>query len=809
MASTGAGLRVRGHRLTAAAVLVFLILATAAFGAFGITRNVTNENERRLLRERAGEVAALLQNSVGSSNSALGVLAVLAGSPDKAGFEQAARVLARNPTTSVVALAEFGGGFTVAAAANSSLATGQTVGTDRAALAARALRERKTVADLVQEGGVTKLAFAIAAPDPMRVVAISESVIDPSRPVARQPGSPFNEMRGTLYASPTPDPARVVLTSEPSSELTGRVAQVPFAIGAETWTLAVSAREPLTGTFPARAAWIVLGAGLIAALLASAIVQTLARRQQFANTLVEARTQELETTREFLERLLVSGPTVVIRADLSSPGRRVSYVSPNIERIFGLDPNAILEAGTLLSYVHPDDVNVTTATIERLQENPSGTEVVEFRMRHGDGSYRWASTISVLDEHGPGRGVFVYLTDITTRRQAEEGLRAARHAAEAANRSKSEFLSRMSHELRTPLNAVIGFGQLLETQGLPDDQAEAVDHILKGGRHLLDLINEVLDISRIESGRLLLSPEPVYVAELVHESLDLVRSLGERRQITLIAEEAGMAAHVYADRQRVKQVLLNLLSNAIKYNRFRGTVAVACTEAPGSRLRISVHDTGPGIRPEQMDRLFTPFDRLDAGRTEVEGTGIGLTLSKNLAEAMGGTLVVESVVGEGSTFSIELPRVEGPVERFERFNSTPSLPVVVEEDGQVNRLRQKVLYIEDNLSNLKLIERILARRGDVEVVSAMQGRLGVELARQHHPTMILLDLHLPDVNGEEILRRLREDPLTSAIPVVIVTADATSGQVQRLLTAGATAYLTKPLDVAKLLSVIDDVLPVG
>jgi PAS domain S-box-containing protein len=462
-------------------------------------------------------------------------------------------------------------------------------------------------------------------------------------------------------------------------------------------------------------------------------VQTLARRQQFANALVESRTRELETTREFLERLLVSGPTVVIRADLSHPARRITYVSPNVKRIFGLDPNVILEAGTLKDYVHPDDLKVAGATLERLLENPSGAEVFEFRMRHGDGTYRWASTISVLDEHGPSAGVFIYLTDITTRREAEEGLRAARHAAEAANRSKSEFLSRMSHELRTPLNAVIGFGQLLEGQGLSEEQAEAVDHILKGGRHLLDLINEVLDISRIESGRLLLSPEAVHVSELVEESLDLVRSLAERRQITLIAEESGMDDYVYADRQRVKQVLLNLLSNAIKYNRFRGTVAISCTEAAGTRLRLSVHDTGPGIRPEQMDRLFTPFDRLDAGRTEVEGTGIGLTLSKNLAEVMGGSLVVESKIGEGSTFSVELPRVEGPVERFERFQPKPAIPIRMDDGGEGDRRRQKVLYIEDNLSNLKLIERILARRGDVEVVSAMQGRLGVELAPRGEP----------------------------------------------------------------------------
>jgi CheY-like chemotaxis protein len=257
--------------------------------------------------------------------------------------------------------------------------------------------------------------------------------------------------------------------------------------------------------------------------------------------------------------------------------------------------------------------------------------------------------------------------------------------------------------------------------------------------------------------------------------------------------------------------LLNLLSNAVKYNRFGGAVAVSCGEVDGTRLRISVADTGPGIHPEQMGRLFTPFDRLDAGQSEVEGTGIGLTLSKSLAEVMGGALVVESIVGQGSTFAIELPRVEGPVERYERLRSEPDRgaePTVPGGERSNGRRVRTVLHIEDNPSNLKLIERILAQRDDIVVVSAMQGRLGVELARQHHPTLILLDLHLPDVNGEQILKRLREDPVTQSIPVIMVSADATPGQVQRLLAAGATAYLTKPLDVAKLLRVVDNALAV-
>ncbi|MDQ3898114.1 MAG: ATP-binding protein, partial [Actinomycetota bacterium] len=622
--------------------------------------------------------------------------------------------------------------------------------------------------------------------------------------------SPFREVRGALYASPAPDPSRLVLTTEAHLPVAGRVVQVPFAAGADRWTLVVGARTPLSGTFPEHSAWVLLGIGLVAAVLASAIVQTLARRQQFANTLVDERTRQLEETRAFLQRLLVSGPTVVLRADLTDPARAISYISPNVERIFGLDPDEILGVGALRPWIHPEDVDALRATVERLRDAKPDPELLEFRLRHGDGVYRWVSSISVpeLDDHGVAAGAFVYLTDISQQREAEDRLRVAQRAAEAANRSKSEFLSRMSHELRTPLNAVLGFGQLLEMQPLTVEQADAVDQILMGGRHLLTLINEVLDIARIEAGRLLLSPEAVHVSEIVRESLDLVRPLADQRGISMVADDGTLDSYVFADRQRTKQVLLNLLSNAVKYNRRRGTVAVSCAESGGTRLRVSVGDTGPGIRPEQMDRLFTPFDRLDAADTDVEGTGIGLTLSKHLAEAMGGALAVESVVGQGSTFSIDLPRVEGPLERYERHqpDGASSRGDPTDAPPPAGGRPHKLLYIEDNLSNVKLMERVLARRGDVEVVSAVQGRLGVELARQHRPSVILLDLHLPDVNGEEILRRLRDDPATASIPVVMVTADATVGQVQRLLSAGAAAYLTKPLDVGQLLGVVDEVL---
>ena len=391
------------------------------------------------------------------------------------------------------------------------------------------------------------------------------------------------------------------------------------------------------------------------------------------------------------------------------------------------------------------------------------------------------------------------------RERLEEGQRLAREAAEEANRSKSEFLSRMSHELRTPLNAVLGFAQLLETDDLSKPQHDSVRQILKGGRHLLDLINEVLDITRIETGTFQLSPEPVLANEVIDDVIELTRPLAANSNVQLArgASTDGSDVHVLADRQRLKQILLNLVANAVKYNRPGGSVIVSCERVEPAGLRLKVHDTGPGIRPEHLDMLFTPFERLGAEHTAVEGTGVGLALSRRLAEAMGGTLDVETALGQGSTFWVQLPVVEGPVERFERFNGTNGAAA----DHDTEDRRTRVLYIEDNLPNLQLVQRILEGHPGIELVTATQGRVGVELARDQQPALVLLDMHLPDVTGDQVLRQLRDDPATSAIPVVVISADATSGQIKRVLAEGAQAYLTKPVDVSELRRLLDE-LPV-
>jgi len=381
--------------------------------------------------------------------------------------------------------------------------------------------------------------------------------------------------------------------------------------------------------------------------------------------------------------------------------------------------------------------------------------------------------------------------------RANTDVRRLNEELKSASEAKSAFLSRMSHELRTPLNAVIGFAQLLQLEALSQEQQEYVQHVRRAGEHLLDLINEVLDIARIESGTLPISLEAVDVADLIADVLSLVRPIADRRRIVLEDGHSACNVFVLADRQRLKQVLINLTSNALKYNRDGGRVSVAC-RADGSRLIVHVTDTGPGMTDAQLARLFIPFERLGAETTETEGTGMGLALSKGLLEAMGGSIAVRSTPGVGSTFSIDVGLVDRPAVAVAASPMDEATPTFRSAPDRV------VLYIEDNAASLRLVEGILSRRPGIGLLTASLGQVGLGLARERRPDLILMDLHLPDLPGFEILQRLRADPVTRGIPVVVLSADATSRQVERLIEAGVTAYLTKPIEVTRLLEVVDE-----
>jgi PAS domain S-box-containing protein len=460
--------------------------------------------------------------------------------------------------------------------------------------------------------------------------------------------------------------------------------------------------------------------------------------------------------------------------------------------------------GQPFTIVVPGDRSGEASDLLRRVAQGERVSLESWHLRHDGQPFSVSLTAAPL-RSGAGEvlGMSVVARDSTQRKQAEQALREAKEEADRANQAKSEYLSRMSHELRTPLNAILGFAQLLELDDLADEQRENLAHILSGARHLLALINEVLDIAAIEAGRLSLSLEPVALADVAAETVSLIRPLADQHSIVMVGPDVSCATHVLGDRQRLKQVLLNLLSNAVKYNREGGSVHLACEPVAGQRLRIKVTDTGLGIPPESVERLFVPFERVGSEHSAIEGTGLGLPLSKRLAEAMGGTLDLASTPQQGSTFWVELPLVEGPVQQDERRSQVEAPPAT--EPAEPSGPTLTVLYIEDNLSNLRLVERVLSRRPGVRLISAMRPQLGLDLAADHHPDLVLLDLHLPDMPGEAVLRRLQASPRTAGIPVVILSADARPGLVQRLLEQGARGFLTKPLDVKELLEVLDGI----
>jgi PAS domain S-box-containing protein len=498
-------------------------------------------------------------------------------------------------------------------------------------------------------------------------------------------------------------------------------------------------------------------------------------------------------------RLLAENATDVIgRLSLDM---RIEYISPASRSVYGYEPEAMMGRFGW-EFVHPDDLAALSVDFAA-RADQTGVITNTYRVRRGDGSLVWVeATIRALRDPVSGEPIEFHTAarDVSERKQAEADLYRAREEAERANAAKSEFLSRMSHELRTPLHAILGFGELLERGDLRPEQHDQVVQMTRGGRHLLELIDEVLDLSRIERGELGLSLEPVHVGQVVHEALDMIAPLAAARLLTVARPTADdRDVHVLADRQRLKQVLLNLLSNAVKYNREGGSIGVATTSTGSPAGRIEVTDTGFGIAADDVATAFAPFERLGAETTDVQGTGLGLALTKRLVETMGGEIGVDSEVGRGTTFWLELPAVAAPEAKPAASPADREPPVRPAQP----RVACTVLYIEDNPSNIKLVEAILVARPAIALLVATQGGLGLELAQEHRPALILLDLNLPDVSGEEVLRRIRSDARTAGVAVVMLSADATPGQVARLRSAGADDYLTKPFEIERFLAVID------
>jgi signal transduction histidine kinase/ActR/RegA family two-component response regulator len=387
--------------------------------------------------------------------------------------------------------------------------------------------------------------------------------------------------------------------------------------------------------------------------------------------------------------------------------------------------------------------------------------------------------------------------------QANSGLALAMEEAKSANQAKSAFLSSMSHELRTPLNAILGFAQILTSEKLPStlvQKREFANHILKSGRHLLTLINEILDLAKIESGAVALSLEPVALNEILQECESMVAPLAGNRGIRLLFPD-NCAANVTADRTRLKQILLNLLSNAIKYNRDGGAVVVDCSPSGPSLVRVSVQDTGMGLRPEQIKQLFQPFNRLGQESGAEEGTGIGLVVTKRLVELMGGTIGVTSSQGVGSMFWIELQSTEPVPSRVDIHAGRPA-----EQQRHAQGEPATVLYVEDNPANLTLVEEIISFRPDLKLISAPDGHLGVELARAHRPDIILMDINLPGLNGIDALKLLANDPRTAHIPVIALTANAMPRDVEKGLAAGFFRYLIKPINIDEFTEAINSTM---
>ncbi|MES2360797.1 MAG: ATP-binding protein [Pseudomonadota bacterium] len=545
---------------------------------------------------------------------------------------------------------------------------------------------------------------------------------------------------------------------------------------------------------------------------------TLADAIAKADGIIEVRRQEaLLKTGALQNAILTSANFSIIATD-----------EKGIIQLFNVGAELMLGylAEEVVNKINPSDIHDPEEVMARAQALSlelattitPGFEALAFKASRGiediyeltyickDGS-RFPAIVSITalrDDYGGIIGYLLIGTDNSVRKQVELELKNAMSVAEKANLAKSDFLSSMSHELRTPLSAILGFAQLIES-GSPQPtptQKRSVDQILQAGWYLLELINEILDLALIESGRLSLSPEPVSLAEVMHECEAMIGPQAQKRGLSITFPRFDVSYFIKADRTRVKQILINLLSNAIKYNKPRGTVVVECIVKPPGRIRICVEDSGEGLSPEKIAQLFQPFNRLGQEANTEEGTGIGLVMTKRLVELMGGVIGVESSVGKGSNFWIEMNLT---TERQPSIDTAEPAAITLAQDPADQQLRT-LLYVEDNPANLMLVEDLMARRPDIRLLSARDGNSGVDIARTARPDVILMDINLPGISGIKVLKILADDPETAHIPVIALSANAMPRDIEKGMDAGFFRYLTKPIKINEFMDTLDEAL---
>ena len=585
-----------------------------------------------------------------------------------------------------------------------------------------------------------------------------------------------------------------------------------LALAGRIWTVQVLADPSDLPDARRLDAWLYSGIGLMAAAMLGALLLIVTGRTQRIEAAVSERTAALQA--EVAEREMAQAamreseqrfrnifnnvPIGVVYTDLQG---NVEQANPQFLQLVNYTEAQLLSmpAG---DYMNEDDYAQAAELSRQLVAGQIPLYRQHCRYLTQDGRTVWArATVSVLrDAQGVPQRIVRVMEDVTEHlrlQQAEQ----ARDVAEAANQAKSEFLSRMSHELRTPLNAMLGFAQLLEMDRrspLAGHQLQWIEQVQRAGWHLLEMINDVLDLSRIESGNLRLQSEPLNLAELVNAAVAMTTASAEQRGVTLRLGLAPGTSTVLGDATRIKQILTNLLSNAVKYNHDGGRIDVSSHLHGTDSVDIVVTDSGLGMTPEQLAGLFQPFNRLGRERSAQEGTGIGLVVSLRLAELMGGRLVARSRAGEGSSFTLTLPCVIDPdTVRSELDDLAPSA---------AGYHRRNVLYVEDNETNVEVMRGVLAQRPQIVLEVAVNGLDALAAVRQRRPDLVLLDMHLPDISGLELLRHLKAQAETSEIPIVVVSADALADQVDEALEAGATGYVTKPVNVGELLGVVDDLL---